>query len=198
MTTAYLDTSSSSLIACTNCRERKTKCIPPANLQTTNSPCERCVRKGLRCQYVRSAARSSPYNPSATLPSSSPSRNTGTSALPNTGPPPTGHPRPRYADGQYPNLSLGSGAGQPQAQSYPVPTAYAGHAPNFQATQYSMAGGYYNSNTQAAGSAQLVPMPFFAGPDARYGYAAGQEEWNAHSNPPGNGPGPGYPGGYGY
>ncbi|KAJ7046322.1 hypothetical protein C8F04DRAFT_1227472 [Mycena alexandri] len=36
-------------IACTACRARKSRCISD---QYENKPCERCVRKDLRCEYV--------------------------------------------------------------------------------------------------------------------------------------------------
>ncbi|KAJ7164498.1 hypothetical protein C8R46DRAFT_313399 [Mycena filopes] len=36
-------------IACTACRKRKVKCLSDEYEQT---PCERCVRKGLKCEYV--------------------------------------------------------------------------------------------------------------------------------------------------
>ncbi|CAK5262415.1 unnamed protein product [Mycena citricolor] len=124
-------------------------------------------------------------------------------ALPYTGPPPTGQSRPRYADGQYPNLSLIRGSNQ--SQSHHAFTAYAGHSPPNHATQYPMAGEYDIWGTPATIPTQLVPMPFFAGADTGYGYAVGQEEWAtpSHSPPnwgvqPGNAPGAGYPGGFGF
>ncbi|KAJ7016516.1 hypothetical protein C8F04DRAFT_1147009 [Mycena alexandri] len=36
-------------MACTACRARKSKCVSD---QHENKPCERCVRKNLRCEYV--------------------------------------------------------------------------------------------------------------------------------------------------
>ncbi|CAK5274479.1 unnamed protein product, partial [Mycena citricolor] len=159
MTTAYPHTPSSpSLIACTNCRERKTKCIAPANVQNTQHPCERCVRKSLRCQYVMSAARPSPYDASSAMSPSPSSPRQPAPALPYTGPPPTGHSRPRYADGQYPNLSLIRGSNQ--SQSHHAFTAHAGHPPPNYATHYPMAGEYDNWGTQATVPTQFVPMPF--------------------------------------
>ncbi|KAJ7921363.1 hypothetical protein B0H13DRAFT_1866742 [Mycena leptocephala] len=38
------------IIACTNCRRRKIRCLtaedPPSN------PCDRCIKKGLKCEYI--------------------------------------------------------------------------------------------------------------------------------------------------
>ncbi|KAJ7914046.1 hypothetical protein B0H13DRAFT_1873264 [Mycena leptocephala] len=36
-------------LACLNCRKRKIKCLTE---DSDNRPCERCVRKGLLCQYL--------------------------------------------------------------------------------------------------------------------------------------------------
>ncbi|KAJ7624037.1 hypothetical protein DFH06DRAFT_1305206 [Mycena polygramma] len=38
------------IIACTNCRKRRVKCLTPEDPPL--NPCERCVKKGLRCEYV--------------------------------------------------------------------------------------------------------------------------------------------------
>ncbi|KAJ6472367.1 hypothetical protein C8R47DRAFT_1146532 [Mycena vitilis] len=38
------------IIACTNCRKRRIKCLTPEDPPL--NPCERCLKKGLRCEYV--------------------------------------------------------------------------------------------------------------------------------------------------
>ncbi|KAG7449268.1 uncharacterized protein BT62DRAFT_1002853 [Guyanagaster necrorhizus] len=43
------------LIACTHCRKRKIKCVPVSSEdpdRSHNSPCERCTKKHLKCEYV--------------------------------------------------------------------------------------------------------------------------------------------------
>ncbi|KAK0230828.1 hypothetical protein IW262DRAFT_435162 [Armillaria fumosa] len=43
------------LIACTHCRRRKIKCVPVSSEdpdRSHNSPCERCTKKHLKCEYV--------------------------------------------------------------------------------------------------------------------------------------------------
>ncbi|KAJ7104886.1 hypothetical protein C8R44DRAFT_746146 [Mycena epipterygia] len=50
-------------IACLNCRKRKIKCLNEESLQR---PCERCIRKGLICEYIPVAneqAQSAGSNP---------------------------------------------------------------------------------------------------------------------------------------
>ncbi|KAJ7114944.1 hypothetical protein C8R44DRAFT_740282 [Mycena epipterygia] len=39
------------VIACTNCRRRKIKCLTPDD--PPKNPCQRCVKKGLKCEYLR-------------------------------------------------------------------------------------------------------------------------------------------------
>ncbi|KAK0206502.1 hypothetical protein DFS33DRAFT_1381621 [Desarmillaria ectypa] len=61
------------LIACTHCRKRKIKCVPVSSEdpdRSHNSPCERCTKKHLKCEYVPvdgSAPATSP-SPPATVP----------------------------------------------------------------------------------------------------------------------------------
>ncbi|KAK0190998.1 hypothetical protein F5146DRAFT_1000909 [Armillaria mellea] len=57
------------LIACTHCRRRKIKCVPVSSEdpdRSHNSPCERCTKKHLKCEYVPvdgSAPATSPSPP---------------------------------------------------------------------------------------------------------------------------------------
>ncbi|KAF7368371.1 C6 finger domain [Mycena venus] len=184
------------LMACSNCRRRKMRCItteqPPTN------PCARCTKKGLPCEYVavdqddEPAMSQSPELGSSALPESGghsrrpsmqgpawaaqPSASTNNSSrgfgsappppLPYTGPPPPNR-RPRYAgSSQYPDLSL-SGSGQPT----PSAPYYPSQASNPMANQ-----GY--NNPQAA-----QPYPYMANPAQQPGMY-----------PPGNN---GYPQNYG-
>ncbi|KAJ7604325.1 hypothetical protein FB45DRAFT_957325 [Roridomyces roridus] len=49
-------------IACTNCRRRKIKCVTDAE----TDPCDRCVRKGLGCEYVLVGDEMSPRDREST------------------------------------------------------------------------------------------------------------------------------------
>ncbi|KAJ7830637.1 hypothetical protein B0H14DRAFT_2593184 [Mycena olivaceomarginata] len=166
------------LMACTNCRKRKMRCItteqPPTN------PCARCTKKGLPCEYVSaeddSTPGQSPNLVSSALPGSgghsrhpslqAPARPMSASndfsraqgmapPLPYTGPPPL-HGRPRYSgSAQYPDLSL-SGQGsshQTSQQYYPTqannPLTNQGYNP--QAYQYMA------NNAQPAGQPGMYP-----------------------------------------
>ncbi|KAJ7113643.1 hypothetical protein C8R44DRAFT_741226 [Mycena epipterygia] len=97
------------ILACSNCRRRKIRCITTE--QPPTKPCQRCTKKGLHCEYV--AATDYEDNPSSTtqvpeMPlSNPPSLGTTSSAnrsqglmrapsLPYTGPPPLNR-RPRYS-----------------------------------------------------------------------------------------------------
>ncbi|KAJ7179904.1 hypothetical protein C8R43DRAFT_381464 [Mycena crocata] len=55
------------MIACTNCRKRKIKCVtteePPRN------PCARCTKRALSCEYVAVDEDSTPESPVSQLPS---------------------------------------------------------------------------------------------------------------------------------
>ncbi|KAJ6534201.1 hypothetical protein B0H19DRAFT_1185510 [Mycena capillaripes] len=134
------------LVACTNCRKRKMRCITTE--QPPKNPCARCTKKGLPCEYVSvedddaTFDTYSPPTPPATLPQSGghsrhqsmqapawasqpmpPSNNSvGGIAppLPYTGPPPP-FQRPRYSGGsQYPDLSLQSQQQNNLPQHYPA------------------------------------------------------------------------------
>ncbi|KAJ7115722.1 hypothetical protein C8R44DRAFT_739471 [Mycena epipterygia] len=41
------------VLACTNCRRRKIRCLTSED--PSKNPCERCVKKGLKCEYLRVA-----------------------------------------------------------------------------------------------------------------------------------------------
>ncbi|KAF8145743.1 hypothetical protein K438DRAFT_1781658 [Mycena galopus ATCC 62051] len=57
------------IIACTNCRKRKIRCVTPED--PPQHPCNRCAKKGLKCQYITianqrdeaSTNRSAPLEP---------------------------------------------------------------------------------------------------------------------------------------
>ncbi|KAJ7225142.1 hypothetical protein B0H12DRAFT_1077879 [Mycena haematopus] len=43
------------IIACTHCRKRKIRCMTPED--PPQNPCDRCVKKGLKCEYVTMATQ---------------------------------------------------------------------------------------------------------------------------------------------
>ncbi|KAJ6449394.1 hypothetical protein C8R47DRAFT_1230665 [Mycena vitilis] len=181
------------LVACTNCRRRKMRCMtteqPPTN------PCARCTKKGLTCEYVAADQDEySPDLPTSSLPQSATSsghggsdptwtnqasnfsRGLGTAPpLPYTGPPPP-FQRPRYSGAQYPDLSLqGSDQQNPSPQHYSpqtnVPTSTQGYDPRAaHAYQYINPG-------------MLAQQPD-AQASASGGYPAGSEQMQYHGTTP--------------
>ncbi|KAJ7617270.1 hypothetical protein FB45DRAFT_1034562 [Roridomyces roridus] len=98
------------IIACLTCRKRKLRCITFE--QPPNSPCERCARKNIHCEYVSvSDEQDTEYTggpvhaadmaaPMPVDPRQNPrlahlGRNSPAPPLPYTGPPPAGQ-RPRF------------------------------------------------------------------------------------------------------
>ncbi|KAJ6535523.1 hypothetical protein B0H19DRAFT_1079995 [Mycena capillaripes] len=145
-------------MACLTCRQRKIRCMPSEHPPT--SPCARCLRKNLPCEYVpadKDEYSSSPQSPdfpesppspmppsSASYPTPSPSWNTpspfpdfssnrgrgGPPSLPYTGPPPMNR-LPRYAGRPPPDLSLSSqSTSMPTHMQSPMP----GYSPYYGAT----------------------------------------------------------------
>nr|GAT54385.1 predicted protein [Mycena chlorophos] len=136
------------LAPCISCREAKIKCTPNDESDRPQSPCRRCIRKGLDCIYpdseisnIGTPSGSSSTRRSASSSSSSPSRPPSTTLqvptppLPYTGPPPP-NSHPRYPIGTYPALAisphfahLSDASAQPRTQSRrhgdaPPPTGY--------------------------------------------------------------------------
>ncbi|KAI3615943.1 fungal-specific transcription factor [Moniliophthora roreri] len=87
------------LVACNNCRSRKVKCNR-SNPHNSTSACERCLSKGLRCEYTTIEADvSNPgvdmspvylypadqYNYSNATPQANPAMSTGLPAMPGPG-----------------------------------------------------------------------------------------------------------------
>ncbi|KAJ6481561.1 hypothetical protein C8R47DRAFT_1073910 [Mycena vitilis] len=96
-------------LACLNCRKRKIKCLTEDSEQ---KPCERCVRKGLLCEYRPVADE----EPSAGIPSGA-SRPSAGQPIPHPGTTPCHYfgagPSPRPPQGgnaQYPATSKGWGS----------------------------------------------------------------------------------------
>ncbi|KAJ7500599.1 hypothetical protein B0H11DRAFT_2189440, partial [Mycena galericulata] len=46
----FLPTRQRVYMACTHCRKRKVRCITTE--ESYDKPCERCVRRGFKCEYV--------------------------------------------------------------------------------------------------------------------------------------------------
>ncbi|KAJ6534111.1 hypothetical protein B0H19DRAFT_1080614 [Mycena capillaripes] len=114
------------LVACTNCRKRKLRCITTE--QPPKKPCARCTKKGLSCEYVSievndsTSGHSRQNSASAFNNSSQDLSNAPPPPLPYTGPP-APYQRPRYSgSSQYPDLSL-DGSSQPNSppQYHPPP-----------------------------------------------------------------------------
>ncbi|KAJ7771301.1 hypothetical protein DFH07DRAFT_953470 [Mycena maculata] len=134
------------IMACTNCRQRKVKCITTE--QPPKDPCARCTRNQLTCEYV-SMVEQEEYLISATQTPEFPNMGPTPSLtwlpptmahnglqghgmaprLPYTGPPPAGR-RPRYSNqsisgvpGGYPDLSLPDPSQEPADTRYSNPSA---------------------------------------------------------------------------
>ncbi|KAF7326161.1 Zn(2)-C6 fungal-type domain-containing protein [Mycena kentingensis (nom. inval.)] len=90
-------------IACVHCRKRKIRCIAEQNMR----PCERCVRKGLQCDYMPVA------DPRNNAPGSAPASPTTPSA-PQRGLATTSAPQAHRA----PPGSVQGGVPHPHAQTY--------------------------------------------------------------------------------
>ncbi|KAJ7662555.1 hypothetical protein DFH06DRAFT_1324921 [Mycena polygramma] len=180
------------LLACTNCRRRKMRCITTE--QPPKNPCARCTKKGLTCEYV--AADQDEYSPE--LPTSSlpqPATRSGHGAsnptrtnqpmpppsnfslglgpappLPYTGPPPP-FQRPRYSGTQYPDLSLqGSDQQNPSSQHYSAQATQGYDPQSAQVYQYINPG----ILTQQHGAQQ----------PGSGGYPAGYEQMQYYGNTP--------------
>ncbi|KAJ7276294.1 hypothetical protein B0H12DRAFT_13536 [Mycena haematopus] len=109
------------MIACTNCRRRKIKCVTTE--EPPQHPCARCTKRGLECEYVAVDEPTTPESPSHPL---GPSYN----------PVPYQTQTPGYAhyaphQPQYP-------AWNAPPQSPPVHPAYPSHSPSYNPSQYPM------------------------------------------------------------
>ncbi|KAJ7055545.1 hypothetical protein C8F01DRAFT_1319342 [Mycena amicta] len=133
------------VIACSNCRRRKSRCI--TSEQPPTKPCARCAAKNLRCEYV-------PVPESELLSHSyshwrSPSQSSNnTSSFASASPPATYNPSPSHAymaphpslPSMYSNPAMSrSGRSTPQPLAPPLP--YTGPPPVYSRPRYS--GGAY-------------------------------------------------------
>ncbi|KAJ6562243.1 hypothetical protein B0H19DRAFT_1259817 [Mycena capillaripes] len=159
-------------LACLNCRRRKIKCLTEDSEQ---NPCERCVRKGLVCEY-RPVADDQEHNAGTTH---SYERQAAPSAAPASSPYPLGNQRPpQSGNAQYPpsmvygstpgsapysyggqQLHPGSSQSYGQPQGYNAPTSgpaspYGSSAPTPQ--QRSPPG--YPANYSANWPAAFTPL----------------------------------------
>ncbi|KAJ7212645.1 hypothetical protein GGX14DRAFT_620966 [Mycena pura] len=173
-------------MVCLNCRQQNIKCV--SSEHPPPSPCARCTRKNLICQYVAVSTEDAPTAAPRPAPHSASSFGPAP-ALPYTAPPPM-NSYPRYSGGTpYPSLSL-SGTPPPDEQPprRPAPHAhahaYASHPLPSGVPAYGAGAGY---------SAASPYMPPYA-PNVS---GRGQPQWPAVQ--PGVAPGPGYayPPGYG-
>ncbi|KAJ7617165.1 hypothetical protein FB45DRAFT_1007775 [Roridomyces roridus] len=90
-------------VACTQCRQRKIKCVTASTLEFPDTPCERCARKGLQCDYM-SVGEQYAVPPPAAPPSGHPGRSrTPAPRAPDTRRPPSGtYPGPPPSQPQRP------------------------------------------------------------------------------------------------
>ncbi|KAJ6540577.1 hypothetical protein B0H19DRAFT_1269141 [Mycena capillaripes] len=122
---SYYPSSTRRRIVCLNCREKNIAC--EVTSQPPSTPCARCTRKGLVCQYITVSAtpKSTPTPTPRPAPSPSAYYNAAPApapSLPCTAPPPM-HSRPRYSAGAYPDLSLPKpGPVTPRAGHAQLPT----------------------------------------------------------------------------
>ncbi|KAJ6509904.1 hypothetical protein C8R47DRAFT_771318 [Mycena vitilis] len=146
------------MIACTNCRKRKIKCVtseePPRN------PCARCTKRSLTCEYV---AVDDDY---ATMPSTP--EHPG-SQLPYT--PYTNAPA-RYTNpgsGYMPNYATQYSSWSPPAPSPPANPGYLGHPTNYNPSHM-----YAQPHNPYGGSQGLPPQ--FGGQPQYNQYAQGSQQ----------------------
>ncbi|KAJ7099851.1 hypothetical protein C8R43DRAFT_1244276 [Mycena crocata] len=132
-------------IACLNCRKRKIKCMTD---DTEQQPCDRCIRKGLLCEYLavgdedstsardpppgRSSAGQSPS--SSSYPAGSyPVSSTNSNGAYGTHPPPHAI-HPQYAPSQpqepHSNHSAHQYQGHRTPAPYPVPSSQYNNGPS--------------------------------------------------------------------
>ncbi|KAF7313699.1 C6 finger domain [Mycena chlorophos] len=134
------------MIACTNCRRRKIKCVTTE--EPPRHPCQRCTKRGLSCEYVSVIEDDSnsptPETPLQQLPGLPPPSPMGQgAALPST---------PYY---------------QPGFASYP-PQATAGGYNTLHQTAINYTMGYHGSSSMAAyadsapqySGGMFAPMPY--------------------------------------
>ncbi|KAJ7068180.1 hypothetical protein C8F01DRAFT_594701 [Mycena amicta] len=113
------------MIACTNCRRRKIKCVTTE--EPPRHPCERCTKRDLPCEYVAVVEDDSksptPETPSSQLPPPSPGMGYG-SLLPSS----SSYYAPPQANLAYSNYPSGYGMQQPTSSySYNGLPAYPTH-----------------------------------------------------------------------
>ncbi|KAJ7203335.1 hypothetical protein GGX14DRAFT_398918 [Mycena pura] len=182
--TSHAPTRMRTIIACKNCRKRKSRCItteePPIY------PCTRCRQNNLACEYVatvRQEAQISSQPPPGNA-SGSPAAASAVPAgryappLPYTGPP-LPNSRPRYTGGAYPDLSLrpdSAGPRQQPAYTQPQPQYTGGHA--YAQPISTSHGDPYHHMQGADAHHQVVPAPAQPTFDA---YPAGPGQYPAAS-----------------
>ncbi|KAJ6599154.1 hypothetical protein DFH09DRAFT_1130278 [Mycena vulgaris] len=155
------------MIACTNCRKRKIKCVTTE--EPPRHPCARCTKRSLPCEYV-AVDEDSPTPESLPLPSgpyypSSPSYPNYPSSPPGGAYP--YQPQSPYGSQWNPPQPAPGYPGQSQAQSttYRSPSAYgSGHGGNM----FVAPAGY--------GNGQYYQQPFSAPPQNQWAQGSAQQQ----------------------
>ncbi|KAJ7768964.1 hypothetical protein B0H16DRAFT_1781234 [Mycena metata] len=132
------------IIACTNCRKRKIRCL--TSEETPENPCERCVNRGLRCKYITVTDQRGDSAANNKWKRESTSRR---SASPNQSPPATSV-----------GFDTSQWHGPRMRRSYSTPTV--GHHPY---AQYSIASDGYSHHTGGGYNAFAASTEFQGYPD---------------------------------
>ncbi|KAJ7292054.1 hypothetical protein C8J57DRAFT_1492530 [Mycena rebaudengoi] len=164
------------VVACSNCRQRRVKCITKEG--SPDSPCERCRKKDLVCEYMPVR---SPHTPQGRSPGSANNHPSGNITSRSPAPQNPSH----YGRGGYPNMNAAnhpqySGVMIPPAPSanpvpsgsqfYPNPT-YHPFAPTPNNSSYPQTP-YYNQN----------PASYFPSPPAPPAAASAEYNYSNMAN----------------
>ncbi|KAJ7500572.1 hypothetical protein B0H11DRAFT_1908999 [Mycena galericulata] len=144
-------------MACTHCRKRKVRCITTE--ESYDKPCERCVRRGFKCEYIPASAPT--HSPAPTRDPPAPPHTSNPSNQPTTHGYDASNPRPAHGSRQHSrSYSLNPPSGQPPDHLTLLP-------PSAQ---------YINSGGQ--------PQNHHAGQQPDYGYAHMQTAQASNYPPP--------------
>ncbi|KAK7050747.1 hypothetical protein R3P38DRAFT_2503291 [Favolaschia claudopus] len=142
------------IIACTNCRKRKVRCLTPED--PPSSPCDRCIKKGLKCEYVTISNQRDEASTNKSAPVESESSRSHSSS------PPVGAHRRGGSQSTRPVDPHWMGDANPHARRQPAPgNLYSNQA--FPSASHSQQA-YNNNNGQMGGypsATSATPRPYF-------------------------------------
>ncbi|KAJ6549987.1 hypothetical protein B0H19DRAFT_1073884 [Mycena capillaripes] len=178
------------IIACTNCRKRKIRCLTPE--ETPVNPCDRCTKKGLKCEYITISNQEADSNKSVASEAEASGRGSSFSS-------PETFPRMNVANPS----GLTSHIHPRVYPSNPPPNHLHGSLPNLQYRQpqdlnpgpgYSASSGYNGApsssfpvtlqpNPYLYPSRHFTPMPGYSanpGREQSMGAPYGEHHWERH------------------